>query len=518
MIDTIILRIHGTRKYRSIIKTLDNCDSKGFTTKTGKVDKAEMARLRNQRIHSTDEILDIMKMNGTGEFLVKTKYAKHQNASSHYTFSWMANYTADYIEFNFSIPKYVYGSNVLMFTDHIGDRDYTFHDCWHLKTNFERGAGRLGRFINEFFAFEFPLTKINFKDVEVNRIDVCFNQMFRTKGEALKYLEYQKRQNKKYSRNQENVMKEYETSLMYVTKRYSAKIYHKGSEYKKNDSKEHLKINEQKGKQYFRVEDYQAFADRMLRYELTIRNAELNYLHKKHLFRKNCPFFQPYYKVYLEVENALQTNDRIAKRIGELPNERKESYRKEHPYIRIDREDKRVYKGVSHLINKKTLFKFSVDERVNEYNKGLVDYDCNEARFSAKLLMLCFDKLVAFMKEYQIKELPEEGKIEKLIVEYNLRHKVKLPKSHMMGYYSDLLRLGSFKAVAKFNYSDRSTMFRYKARFKKIGITEKNLIPLTEDGIPLAELNLRDYHYEHQFNPHFIKKTGFLDLRDLPKM
>jgi hypothetical protein len=53
-----------------------------------------------------------------------------------------------------------------------------------------------------------------------------------------------------------------------------------------------------------------------------------------------------------------------------------------------------------------------------------------------------------------------------------------------------------------------------KARFKKIGITDSHLIPLTEDGggIPIAELNLRDYHHEHQFNPHYLNKKGFLDI------
>jgi hypothetical protein len=48
--------------------------------------------------------------------------------------------------------------------------------------------------------------------------------------------------------------------------------------------------------------------------------------------------------------------------------------------------------------------------------------------------------------------------------------------------------------VGKFNYLSRATVYRYKERFRKIGITENNLIPLTEDGIPRADINLRDYH------------------------
>jgi hypothetical protein len=52
-------------------------------------------------------------------------------------------------------------------------------------------------------------------------------------------------------------LREYSTSLMYVTKRYSAKIYHKGSEYEKNDLKEHLKINKEKGQEYFKTKSFQ---------------------------------------------------------------------------------------------------------------------------------------------------------------------------------------------------------------------------------------------------------------------
>ncbi len=82
----------------------------------------------------------------------------------------------------------------------------------------------------------------------------------------------------------------------------------------------------------------------------------------------------------------------------------------------------------------------------------------------------------------------------------------------MINFYKDLQRLGSFRATAKFNSMARATLYRYKDRFKKIGITENNLIPLTENGIPVAELNLRDYHHEHMLNPRFLQKNAFLDI------
>jgi hypothetical protein len=235
MIDTIILRIHNTSKYSAVIKHLDILDVKGHSTESIKVDGAEVRKLRKKGIKGGAEIIDALRLNRTGEFLLKIKVAKHVNASNHYTFAYFVNYTMDFIEFNFSIPKYTYGSNVLMFVDHLGHRDYTYHFCSELEHNIERSFTLLEKFLEGFFKNEFLFLEIDYKDVEVHRIDVCFNQVFRSKQDAIKYLEYQKRQRKKYSRDEEGVMKDYATSLMYVTKRYSAKIYHKGSEYEKND-------------------------------------------------------------------------------------------------------------------------------------------------------------------------------------------------------------------------------------------------------------------------------------------
>src|SRR5205085_12548093 len=126
-------------------------------------------------------------------------------------------------------------------------------------------------FLRKFFHWEFMMCTVQFTDVEINRIDVCFNQVFKSKDDALLYLEYQKRLKKKYARDENGVMRGYETSLMYVTSRYSAKIYHKGTEYEKHDKKEHLKYNKEKATQYFKTEKLQAIADRVLRYELTLR-------------------------------------------------------------------------------------------------------------------------------------------------------------------------------------------------------------------------------------------------------
>jgi len=81
----------------------------------GKVSEEEMQSLRKQGITDPGEMMHILQMNRTGKFLVRTK---HVNTSGHYEFAYMVEYNRDFIKFNFSVPKYVYGSNVLMFLDH----------------------------------------------------------------------------------------------------------------------------------------------------------------------------------------------------------------------------------------------------------------------------------------------------------------------------------------------------------------------------------------------------------------
>ena len=495
MIDTVIIRLHDLNKYSHHIKCLDIYNNNGYSTYTGKIDKAEAYQLR--KANATDkEIIDFIQKKETGDFLIKTQVAKQMNASNHYQFAYLINYTKNFLEFNFSIPKYKYGTNILMFMEHENDRDFKFYQSAELEYNIQNCYNLFISFLHKFFFNEFILCKpVDWKDVEIFRIDVCFNQLFRSKEEALKYLDYQKKISKKYARNEDGVMRDYATALMYTTKMFSAKIYHKGTEYQKNDLKEHLRINEQKGKEYFKTKKFQAFADKMLRYELTIRNGLINYLHKHHIFRKNCKYFKADYRDFMTVENALQKNVRLSKKIGSLPDNKKETYLLHHPYEKISRDFRLIHKSVTKLITRRRYFKIEVDEMSSEFNRTSVPFNSDDAKFCSKLLKLCLDKLLVFINEYQIKELPEEEIVRQQIEYHNQVQSIKLPASEMIRFYLQLLKHGSFKDTAKYFELSRATIYRYKQRFKKIGITERSL-KLTETtySIPYAPMDLRDYH------------------------
>lgn len=495
MIDTIVIRIHGLQRYEAIVKEFNLKRNSGFKVKTATIlDNKEHKRLENMPHLSQKERLDIMEMTGSGEYLIKTQVSKQVSTSSHYSFAYRIDYTRDFIELNFSIPKYRYGTNVFMYVLHQPNRDFKYYFHSTLENNIEEAPKRIKYAIVNILKNEFILHSIDLRDVEINRIDVCFNQFFKNKEDALTYFNYQKRLRKKNSRDGEGGKTDWDTSFSYVTKRSSSKVYHKGTEYKKHDLKEHLKYNEKKGFQYFETNKIQAFADRILRYEITIRSAELNYLFKHNLFRKDCAFFKMNLADYKRIGNIIQRNDRLAEKIGELPESEKSLYKKLHPYEKITSEDRKMYKSVSKLIERKPYFMMQIDEEDRIYNLKTVSYECMTAPFSIELISLCLKKLTGFINEFQIKELPDVERVMILIDKYNAQHKHGFQKSDMLQFYELLIKYGSFKEAAKMCNFSRATLYRYKDRFKKIGITENSVQPNNEYSIPSAPLDLKEYH------------------------
>src|SRR5688572_14594533 len=72
------------------------------------------------------------------------------------------NLVLNFVLFEFSIPKYIYGHNLLQYPLSDGNE----HD--DLKT-----------FIERFFLHEFK-APVKFSDIEIQRLDICFNYEFQT--------------------------------------------------------------------------------------------------------------------------------------------------------------------------------------------------------------------------------------------------------------------------------------------------------------------------------------------------
>jgi hypothetical protein len=493
MVDTIVLRIHNLKKYDVLIKTLHLERNKGFKTKTVSVDQNEFDRLKGIGF-GLRYTLDVMELNKSGEFLAKTEFSKKYNSSHHYAFVYRVDYSNDFIEFNFSVPKYKFGTNILMDVEHWWDVHYRLYECSTINHNVLYTVNNLIRFIQIFLAKEFINSKIEMHDVELNRIDFCFNQIFPNKEDALKFLNFQKKLHKTYAR-ESNEIYNYETSLMHKNNRTSFKIYHKGSEYSKHDSKEHERINKEKGCQYFKVEKFQAFADRILRYEMTFRSAGLNYIFKHNMFRKQCPIFKIDHNIYLRVDRIKQRNESISKRIAELQSEEaRNAFRKFNPYQAISKEDRLTHKYVSNLINSKPKFMLRISEFSTLFNKQTINAKCHTALFSKNLIQLCATRFLEEVKDFQVSELPPELKLGLLIDEYNRTHKVTMQKADLLRFYELWVKYGSFKEAAKASNYARATIYRYKERFNRIGVNEKQFQAGNEDRFVKPNLDLKEYH------------------------
>lgn len=107
MIDTIVLRIHNIeQKYKRSIKAFELDITDRIKTETGFVKTSEFEELKKKYKDST-KIINSLKMNRTGQFLIKSAAGNKKTNSGHYEFRYNINWDKNYIEMNFSIPKYV---------------------------------------------------------------------------------------------------------------------------------------------------------------------------------------------------------------------------------------------------------------------------------------------------------------------------------------------------------------------------------------------------------------------------
>jgi hypothetical protein len=504
MIDTIIMRVHDLKKHDALVKYI-NLNFKGSTKNTAYLTDEENEAIKNSPAINGKNYIDYFWNPEKGTSLIRYRTQDKLNNSGHYYFHVFENVDLDYLEFNFSIPKYIYGTNIFMFCDHFKNKNFNFARNSSLDFNLKSSYDRLILFIRDFFSREFVFENIvDFNDVEINRIDLCFNQVFLDKYYALEYLEYQKKLRKKNLTVKSDNFREYETSIMYKTKRYSVKIYHKGAEYIKHDRKENLRINQEKKREYFDIEGLQSFSDKILRYEVTIRDTMLSYLFNHKLFRKNCSVHKARYEIYKKVEAAKLKNDRIASRTGTYKLDFfKTKYIENHPFIKIDRDDLIIHKKMSNLLNRNRKFLVKSNPAIDAFNSKTFSaaFD-SRAFFSKSLFIECARFFKTFIMEFQIKEKPSECVVRDRITKYNFEHHEKLPEKEMLKLYV-LLQNFSFDDIMKKGLYSRATFYRYKSRFNKIGINQNSLIVTEHIEAPV---DLAQYHHQMIYGKNLINK------------
>ncbi|HUC96798.1 MAG TPA: phage/plasmid replication protein [Candidatus Saccharimonadales bacterium] len=273
MIDSITIVIHNLQKYHLIYEQyyLPNAKKKGqFVDAYVDTDAVLQGTAFTHGTFYSD----------SGKFLPISFRTSLFVRSSDYSISMLfsgKDPSKPSLEMTFSIPKYLYGTNVFQFVGPAGlDSQAIYY--------------RLRDFIDRFMRDNFhQLPSKN--DVEIKRLDICYNQFFLNKTEALMYQRAQRDHVENWARTKNMTMYPQPGSGTYdwsiLTQRYSFKCYHKGTEFYKND---YPQLSRRRGRVARGKPDgtsvstkldlnyIQEQADKILRYEITFRNSMLHYL------------------------------------------------------------------------------------------------------------------------------------------------------------------------------------------------------------------------------------------------
>jgi hypothetical protein len=499
VIDTVEFRIHDIKYHKDLATFLDKSHlGQGRSVlmrERGDVDEwtieQKLTHKKILRFHDTNKTHEVAHF--------------YELKSSHYTIAYCIDINRDFIKFNVALPKYCYGTNIIHYNTNPKHKDFSFFKHSALDTNLNEAYDRLLAFFDKFFLVEFGAIKIDRAFVEINRIDLCFNQMFDSKADALEYFAQLQKVRKKFSRDSSNSSRDWKTSLTYVTPKWSFKVYHKGAEFKKHDSKKLLALN-QAGQATFDVPFYQDFSDKILRYEMTFRNAYLSYLYMTRLFRKDCHIWRAGVKLYkthkIALEKAKTENLKPGKRKGLTFAE----YRKT-----LSPEDLRLIKYVSsfyartkkfYLSNKG--FNLEFDKATDEYNfsrwPGRSETFDQGAKLSRALFRVMAGKFLDVLSEYKLELYQDSTSVLARLESYNNQiesdktalKKLAIPKDSprwssvpskiqpgKIRIVLDLLQKQSFEEIAASNIFSRKTWYNLRQDLAKLNLNERSLNGLT---------------------------------------
>lgn len=288
MIDTLEIRLHNCNKTIIDLNQPEglryvNPFNRGLYLKLmhdqNKYTEREIKQIDNNTIHYFENFHDnqfLRKSSQKIAFVNRPKVLKDsfdkieqfylpvrgsvQSSSSDYRFLFSYSDNADTLKFIFSVPKYIYGHSVAQFVPNTNSKRYqsnllTIHQ---FKKQISFIKDRLIEIIYTIFTdlsymYNLDMMTFDFRDLEVSRIDFCYNQHFYSKNMALDYLQNQKKIIKSRTKKNTKIIQDYDTSFAYrhASDGFYFKIYHKGSEFNKNDKESDFKRLLKHNKEYF---------------------------------------------------------------------------------------------------------------------------------------------------------------------------------------------------------------------------------------------------------------------------
>lgn len=518
MLDTVVIRIHDLEAHETLCKFLNRkFTPDGVTVR--QIDTQNDYSERQKRMYKT-----LLIYQDSGKMIEKAHFNKLK--SSHYNIAYCIDYDRNFITLNLSIPKYIYGTNVVQFTRSPFLPGFQFGLHSEIDYNLGETFPRFMAFLKKFFAIEFGKASIYPKLVEINRVDLCFNQVFYSKASALEYMKQLKNVKKKHSRDTGNYSRDWKTSIVYKTDRYSFKVYHKGAEFKKHDAKELARYNDGNVSGHFDIPFLQDLADKTLRYELTVRGSYMSYLYMRHIFRKDCQVWQYGFKLYEQYRSAK---------------DRKPTLLTPNPFGAFKKslsvEDQRHINYVKHHLLKTKKFYLNVTDEEKDFDAetdheaflafpGKKERFSYSSKFTPGLFALLSSKFQGFLKDFEISTFQDNATIlnkldqlngiaqnkKNIINSLNIKKDtegIKKPRvisRSKIVMILELLEKYTFEEIQANDFFHRNTWLRYRKDLELLGVTDKSLIKIAYN----APFNFRNYNNTVIYNKSKFRNLSFL--------
>jgi hypothetical protein len=520
MVDTIIMRLHDMIHHEEIWKYLNNIS---LYSKKKKTSFLEWKKVDWQEPHFVYNEMMYGDTNKTVNYIHRTKI---HNTATHYFVTCALR--KDHIEFNLSIPKYEYGNNVAQFVLPQNSTKFNMYYHEQFMNQTKIVYKQLMRFIKRFYAENFIDMPLKHSAIEIMRIDICFNQLFDSQNDAMKYLSLIKNRDKKYMKLKSDKFDNFTTGISYRGNGYYFKIYHKGSDYEKKDGdkKEHIRLNRLQGydlgeetermkkegltvkeikEQVFYLDKYNVWFDteylqdlsnRILRYEVSYSKSYISTLYKQHVFGLGDP-------KWIMMKKQYKTLNSKSKNGSKMEN--------------LEPFEKKFYRSMNSKMRKAhTFLPFVTNEKIIEHANGVALADIEHAHFSYGVFRVIVEHFWKYFRMFQLEEMSTTETVLKMVEESNRKVRKLRQDMDRIGYTKEEIKNESGKlynvnkirghmlALEKYKTFDnwekrenlkKRTIQRYKKELKELGIHEK----MVNAKIPFnVSKDLERYYLEEQ--------------------
>lgn len=472
MIDTIHLKIHGIRTVnKNLLNAVKYAKNKRSSLHSVEMTREEYASFINKR----STMMFFAQYADSGRTQLIDMASEFTEPSSNYKVRIRPRLDRDYLEVNLSVPKFLYGHNVGQFIIDISDPIFSITRHQMFKYQAQDVHNKLIKFIKFFFVRVFN-TIPDFRTVQVMRIDYCYNQIFHSKQAASDYLRVQKGIRKMYYKGTD--INDYKNTVWFPATYHTFKIYAKGDEFKKHDLKNLRRFNAlNEGKRIKNIDRILALAERTNRYEITYKNAGIDYIYKtRYLPRVNRRNSE-------EIKKYLRLNVR----------------RRNKKLLEIQKHTWNYYNKQYH---KRHEFYLEIPEELKENKKNfLSERYVYKAKFDIDLFHMLATKFYEVSQEFKIKKTYGEVGMDLL----NIKEKLLIQKrkySSRKNFASSGISL-FLQELAKNNFNfdsvknsgifPEASFYRYKKQLKNIGIDQRN------KGTLLHVIE-KPFNYEDYFN------------------